>query len=706
MEQVLEREAANEITLEIQGLDCADCARQLEDGIRNLEEVREAVLSFATGKLHLTYSGTLDNVRSMVEAHGYRLSQTGEPDAGGEITRKRLNSALLSAAAILAAALANRFWPLAAYPLLLAAVASGGYLTFRRGFSGLLQRRMDMNVLMTVAVTGALLIGEWWEAATVAFLFAASNALETYTTEKNRKSIRSLMDAVPRTAHVMRDGVPVTTAVEEVRIGDEVMVRPGEALPLDGIVVSGVSYVLEAAVTGESLPSAKEPGQKVYAGTLNGNGSLVFRVEGDARDSTLARIVRLVEEAQQRRAPAQQFIDRFARIYTPAVISLAAAIALLGPVFGQGGWHAWLYRGLALLIVACPCALVVSTPVSIVAALTNAARHGVLIKGGVYLEEMGSVKAILFDKTGTLTMGRPAVTREVAFNGLTAQQVVQVAASLESHSEHILAQAVRTRANDLSVPLLPVEAFTAEPGKGVAGEVDGVRYSLGSPGFLQELGIHIAPLDALSGSGETLLALAGPQDLLGAILVSDTLRPESAGVIKELRRMGIRETAMLTGDREETALPVAAALGVSRVTAGLLPQHKEETVRRYREEWGSVAMVGDGINDAPALASANVGIAMGVAGSPTALETADVALMGDQLDKLPFLVGLSRYTTAIIRQNIALALLIKGLAILLVFPGLLTLWLAILADMGASLLVTANGMRLFAYGNKEEKKPQ
>jgi Cd2+/Zn2+-exporting ATPase len=700
MNNALAKEKWQGKTMEISGLDCADCARQLEESIRKLEEVQEAALSFATGKLHLSYSGSLDNVRSMVEAHGYQLKENGEPDRGSNITRQRTLYAFLSATAILLAIVASRVLPGATYVFLLISVITGGHLTFRRGFSAALQRRMDINVLMTVAVAGAILIGEWWEAATVAFLFAASNALETYTTEKNRKSIRTLMDAVPQTAHVMRNGELQTVPVETVHDGDEIRVRPGEALPLDGIVLSGISYVYEAAVTGESLPAVKEAGHKVYAGTLNGNGSLEIRVVGEARDSTLAKIVRLVEEAQQRHAPAQQFIDRFARIYTPAVIALAAAIVIIGPFVGQGGWQPWLYRGLTLLIVACPCALVVSTPVSIVAALTNAARHGILIKGGIYLEEMGSVNAILFDKTGTLTSGKPSVTREVTFHDFPQKKIIQFAASLEAHSEHILAQAVRERATELELPLLPVSDFFATPGKGVSGTIDQKCYFLGSPGYLLEQGFDTTKLETLVNTNETVLALAADKDLLGALFVSDTVRLESAAVIAKLRQLGIKEMAMLTGDREQTAQPIAHALGLDHVAAGLLPQDKEEAVRRFREQLGNVAMVGDGINDAPALASANVGVAMGVAGSPTALETADIALMGDQLDKLPFLVGLSRQTMTIIRQNIALALLIKGLAILLVFPGWLTLWLAILADMGASLLVTANGMRLFTYKDK------
>lgn len=687
----------SEVSCRVEGLDCADCARQLEEGIRRLEEVHEAALSYATGKLYLRYRGSLANVRSMVESHGYSLQDGDAAVTGGYATQTRVKYALLSAAALLLAAVASPFHSGLANALLLLTVLTGGHLTFRRALTAFAQRRMDMNVLMSVAVAGALVIGEWWEAATVAFLFAASHALETYTSEKNRHSIRALMGSVPEHAHVLRSGVPETVPVDTVSPGEEILVRPGEAIPLDGQVLSGSSYVYEAAVTGEPLPAAKEEGSGVYAGTLNGNGSLQVRVTGAAKDSTLAKIVRLVEEAQERRAPAQQFVDRFARIYTPAVLLLAAAIALLGPLLGQGGWQPWLYRGLALLIVACPCALVVSTPVSIVAALTNAAKNGILIKGGVYLEEMAVVRAVLFDKTGTLTRGNPAVTRDVTFDGFPREKLVQIAGSLEAHSEHLLAQAVRNYASQVNTELLTVQDFSALPGKGVTGTVANTRYTLGSPAFLAESGLDTSGLASLAQGGETILALAGESGLVGALFVNDTVRDESRSVIATLRSLGIPNIAMLTGDRERAALPLAALLGITDTYAELLPEHKEEAVQQMRRQFGHVAMVGDGINDAPALASANVGIAMGAAGSPTALETADIALMSDELGKLPFLISLSRRTVAIIRQNIALALLIKGLAILLVFPGWLTLWLAILADMGASLLVTMNGMRLLVY---------
>ena len=688
-----------EKSCQVDGLDCADCARQLEEGIRRLEEVDEVVLSFATGKLHLRFRGSLDSIQSMVESHGYKLRN--DSVSGVDLAKVRVRHALLAALTLLLAVVAGQIYSPAVKILLLMTVIIGGQLTFRRSFAALKQRRLDMNVLMTVAVTGALIIGEWWEAAMVAFLFATSHALETYTSEKNRKSIRDLMNTVPENALLLTDGVPETVLAETVEVGAEILIRPGEAVPLDGIVLSGSSYAYEAAVTGESLPAAKQAGAKVYAGTLNGNGSLYVKVTGTAQDSTLAGIVRLVEAAQLRRPPSQQFVDRFARLYTPAVILLAIGIVILGPLVGQGGRELWFYRGLTLLIVACPCALVVSTPVTIVAALTNAAKQGILIKGGLYLEEIGSVNAIVFDKTGTLTQGKPVVVRQITFADFLPERLVQVAASLELHSEHLLADAVRNYAALQEAEILVVDAFVAYPGKGVAGTVADKRYLLGSVDFLAEQGFVVNEMDAQTAGGETVLALASEGRLLGALFVSDTLRQESAAVICALRSMGIEKIAMLTGDRESAARPLAIRLGIADVFTSLLPEEKEEAVRKLRRDYGKVAMVGDGINDAPALASANVGIVMGAAGSPTALESADIALLGDELVKLPSLIALSRQTVDVIRQNIAIALLMKALAIMLVFSGWLTLWLAILADMGASLLVTMNGMRMLFYGKQK-----
>jgi Cd2+/Zn2+-exporting ATPase len=682
-------------TLHVSGLDCPDCAGKFEESVKRLDNVKNAALSFAAGKLYIDFRGGLEEVYQMAAARGYQLAEDGrEVQAVRDPVKTRAAFVLISLAFLLSAVIAAKFGANFSAAFLLAATASGGFNTFRKAFASFRLRQFDMNVLMTVAVSGALFIGEWWEAAVVAFLFAAGNALETYTAEKNKRSIHALMDAIPEEARLLQEGVPRTVPVAGVRPGDQILIRPGERIPLDGVVTAGGSYVAEAAVTGEPLPTAKKEGEKVFAGTLNGDGSLTVAVTSLASDSTLAGIVKLVEEANTRRAPFQRFVDRFARVYTPSVIILAALIFTVGLAVSAGDWRPWLYRSLALLIVACPCALVVSTPVAVTAALTSAARRGVLIKGGAYLELAGQIRAVVFDKTGTLTSGAPSLQSIEVFNGIDEKEAVRIAASLAAHTGHPLAQAVALHAEAENLALSPVTGFVSYPGKGVAGLLGNTGYIMGSPAFLAEEGVSMDLARRNPASGNSTLCLANSSRLLAVITLSDSLRPGTHHLLNRLRELGIAYLAMLSGDREEAALQTAGGLGLDSVRGGLLPEEKEELVGRIRQRYGKTAMVGDGINDAPALASADLGIAMGVAGSATALETADVALMGDELSRLPYLVTLSRRTIAVIRQNIALSLFIKGLAVILVFPGWLTLWLAILADMGASILVTANGMRL------------
>jgi len=698
--QTLQSPKWREKTLQVEGLDCANCARELQEMICRLDNVGECSLTYATGKLHLRYHGSLEKVKKLVLAQGYYLREDHEEEKGDAVAAQRVRQAAWAALGLLLALVAAAYTPKLVIPFLLVTILVGGQTTFRRAWLALLQRRLDMNVLMTTAVIGAIIIGEWWEGAVVAFLFAASNALETYTTEKNRRSIRSLMHTMPEVAHRLVNGIPETVEVKEIADGEMILVRPGEQIPLDGIVIDGSSWVNEAAITGEAMPQNKERGSRVYAGTLNGNGSLTVQVTGTWQDSTLSKIVRLVEEAQENRVPLQQFVDRFARVYTPAVMLLAAAVAVVGPLVQNGNWGEWAYKGLALLLVACPCSLVLAAPVSVVAALTNAARQGVLIKGGVFLEAVGTVQAILFDKTGTLTKGEPEVKEIYTASGVSEEELLAVAAGLEAHSEHLLAQAVRQKAEERGIKPFPVTDFIAIAGKGIQGIINERLYLIGSLAYLQENGIATEEVSQLAQKGETVIAIACEKRLMGALLLKDTVRKESAAVLAALRKLGINNLQMLTGDRQQAAIALGAELGLDQVRAELLPQDKEKTVRQTEETWGKVAMVGDGINDAPALAAATVGIAMGAAGSPTALETSDIALMGDDLTNLPYLIRLSRHTTAVIRQNIVLSLLLKTAAILLVFPGWLSLWLAIVADMGASLLVTLNGMRLLGFRKK------
>jgi Cd2+/Zn2+-exporting ATPase len=601
--------------------------------------------------------------------------------------------------------------PAASVACFAAAMVVGGYAVIRRGLRALPRLQFDMNVMMTGAVIGAAAIGQWEEGAAVAFLYAVSNLLEASTVERARRSLRALMDVAPREARIRRNGTEAVIPPEQVRVGDVLLVRPGEKIAADGVVRAGASAVNQAPITGESVPAEKGAGDPVYAGTLNGYGALEVEVTRRVEDTTLAHIIHLVEDAQAQRAPTQQFVDRFARWYTPAVLALALGLAVVPPLLFDWPWGPWIYRGLALLVVSCPCALIVSTPVSIVSAIANAARRGVLIKGGAYLEELGRLRAVALDKTGTVTKGRMVVTDVLPLGGgaSDADQLLALAAAVEARSEHPLAQAIvgAARRQKLSVP--EVREFTALPGLGARADVDGQTIYVGSARFFEMLG---RPREACAGAsaegaagrqaaelaaqGKTAMLVGSGDETLGVIALADGLRPQARAAVAGMRAAGISHIALLTGDNPATARAMAEAIGADEARAELLPEQKVAAVRELRARLGSVAMVGDGVNDAPALAAASVGVAMGVAGSDVALETADVALMADDLERLPFLIRLGRAALGVIRQNIAFSLAIKAVAIAAVFPGWLTLWLAVLGDMGASVLVTINGMRLLA----------
>ena len=581
-------------------------------------------------------------------------------------------------------------------PLFAVAMLIGGFATIGRGFRAISRLHFDMNGMMTGALTGAALIGEWEEGAVVAWLYAVSNWLERYTMDRARRSLLTLMDRAPRQARVRRDGQEAVISARELRVNDLLLVRPGEKLASDGIVRCGSSAVDQSAITGESIPVDKVPGDPVYAGSLNGHGALEVTVTQRVEDTTLARIIHLVEEAQAKRAPSQQLVDRFAQIYTPAVFALAIGLMLVPLLpFGQS-WGPWIYRGLALLIVSCPCALVVSTPVTIVSAIANAARRGVVIKGGTYLEALGRLRAVALDKTGTLTRGEPELSDVIPLNG-SPEDLLALAAAVEAQSEHPLARAVVRSARQRRLSIPTAAEFIAMPGMGGRATVGGQAVYVGSPRLFAEMEYGIAGEDraaSLEREGKTVLLVGTRQNVLGILALADQLRPESRQAVAELRKVGIQHIALLTGDNRDTAQRIASQIGADMLRSEILPEQKLEAVKALRATFGELAMVGDGVNDAPALAGASVGIAMGVAGSDVALETADVALMTDDLSRLPFLVRLGRTALQVIRQNIGFALVIKALAIAAVFPGWLTLWLAVLGDMGASVLVTLNGMRL------------
>lgn len=555
-----------------------------------------------------------------------------------------------------------------------------------------------MKTLMTIAVVGAAIIGEWGEGAVVVFLFAISEALESYSMDKARQSIRTLMDIAPNTAMIKRGKNEYEIAVEDIQIGDVMILKPGQKVAMDGEVIHGQSSINQASITGESVPVLKMIGDEVFAGTLNEEGSLEVRVTKRVEDTTISKIIHLVEEAQAEKAPSQQFVDKFAKYYTPSILLISFLVALFPPLFLGGEWNEWIYRGLAVLVVGCPCALVISTPVAIVTAIGNAARNGVLIKGGIHLEETGRLKVVAFDKTGTLTKGTPEVTSVVSLSEMNNLEILQVSASIEKFSQHPLASAILKEAKKEKIELLPVDDFQSITGKGAKATIGDQLIYIGSPNLFREtMSLSSSIEDQVKEQqldGKTVMLLGTEHEVKGFIAVADQVRDSSFSVIKKLHKLGIQKTIMLTGDNQSTGSAIGRQLELTDVRAELMPEDKLSVIKSLREDYGKVAMIGDGVNDAPALASATVGIAMGGAGTDTALETADIALMADDLEKLPYTIALSRKTLNIIFQNVAFALGLKVLALLLIIPGWLTLWMAIFADMGATLIVVLNSLRL------------
>ena len=586
-----------------------------------------------------------------------------------------------------------------------AATLAGGALVFPAALGALRKLRLDINVLMTVAVIGAWIIGEYAEAASVVFLFALSELLESWAAGRARRAVDALLKLSPPTALVrLPDGSEKETPVEEVEVGTEILIKSGSRIPLDAEVISGSSSVNQAPITGESLPVEKQAGDTVYAGTVNGEGSLVVRVSKPAAASTLARIIQLVGEAEENKPPTQRFVDRFAAIYTPAVFILAILVALVPPLmFGQP-WQFWIYRSLVLLVIACPCALVIATPVSIVSGLTALARRGVLVKGGVHLESVGKLRALAVDKTGTITQGTPKVVGIVSQSALSEDEILARAAAINSHSEHPIAIAITeaARAKGLAIP--PIENYVSITGRGATATIAGHPHFIGNHKLTHETGLCGPGIEGILSSIEEKgqsLAVIGHEphkgcdgEILGIIAIADILRPEVVEALRQIHSAGIEEVIMLSGDNQRTASTIAKQAGIDEAFGDLLPEKKVDHIRRLVEKYRHVGMIGDGVNDAPALAIASVGFAMGAIGSDTAIETADIALMKDDLRKVAETVRIGRRTVRIIQFNVAFALSIKALFLTLAFLDMAGLWLAILADTGATLLVILNSLRL------------
>lgn len=693
-------------TYRVEGLSCTNCAAKFEKNVKSIEGVTDAKVNFGAGKIKVEGTSSIQEIKSAGAFENLIIQDEDNQESEGVQKDSFLKRNWTLVISVILIAIAFYFRATAGEndiitkSLFISAIVIGGFSLFTEGIKDLLKLNFSMEVLMTVAIIGASIIGEWAEGSIVVILFAVSEALERFSMDKARQSIRSLMDIAPKEALIRRNNEEKMINVSDIQIGDIMIIKPGQKIAMDGVVIKGHSAVNQAAITGESVPIEKQIKDEIFAGTLNEEGILEVEVTKHVNDTTIAKIIHLVEEAQGERAPAQAFVDKFAKYYTPSIMAISALIIIIPPLFFGGDWNKWLYQGLSLLVVGCPCSLVISTPVSIVSAIGNSAKNGVLVKGGIYLEEIGGLKAIAFDKTGTLTKGTPSVTDFVVSDTNQENQYLSIISALEILSQHPLASAILKEADrrESNYQMIDIMNFKSVTGKGIKGDYQGATYFVGSPKLFDSELIRQASVmknyEKLQEQGKTVMIFGTAQNILAIIAVADELRKSSSEVIAKLHQLGIEHTIMLTGDNIRTAKSIGEQVGVTDIKGDLMPQDKLDYIKELKEKYGKVAMVGDGVNDAPALASATVGIAMGGAGTDTALETADVALMGDDLQKLPFIVNLSRKTLKIIKQNITFSLSIKFLALLLIIPGWLSLWIAIVADMGATLLVTLNGLRL------------
>jgi Cd2+/Zn2+-exporting ATPase len=708
-------------TLKIHGMDCAEEVVVLKAELAPLPGVQDLAFDVLNGKMIVDYSDaevTPEALMAAVAKTGLRaepwresVATVSEPagwERWGRTVMTSASGGLLLIGFAMHIALSG--WraamglqedvstPLAAKLLYVGAAITGAWFVAPKAWRALVRLRPDMNLLMIAAVCGAILINEFFEAATVAFLFAVSLALESWSVGRARRAIAALMSLSPETARVIRpEGGEQVMEVRDVPIGSSVVVLPGEKFPLDGKIVKGETTVNQAPITGESLPVAKSPGSEVFAGTINEDGAVEFVTTKHTEDTTLSRIIRMVGDAQSKRSPSEQWVERFARYYTPAVMGLALAVMVLPPLV-VGSWSQWFYQGLVLLVIACPCALVISTPVSIVAALTASARHGVLVKGGPYVEAPARLRAIAMDKTGTITEGQPEVRSIVPLSGHTEAEVLEIAAAVELRSEHPLAKAVVRAANARDIRPLAAEGFQAIKGKGATAIVADKLIWLGSHRLLEERGQETLEmheqLERMEQDGSSVIVVGKDEHVCGLIALGDRIRPRARAAIQEMRDTGIERIVMLTGDNRGTGEAIGREAGVDEVQAELLPEDKVAAVEKLVSQYGRIAMIGDGVNDAPAMARAGLGIAMGAAGTDAALETADIALMGDDLLGVAWVIRHSRRTLAVIRQNIFASLGVKLIFVMLTLTGHASLWAAIAADMGTSLLVIFNGLRL------------
>ncbi len=695
-----------ETTFLINDLCCATEEQLIRKRLGRLPGIEELEFNFVTHNLRVKHSCSEETIARQLR----QIGLPGHVDSRIGTSRTSIYSRLLVSTGVSGVLfLVGMAMHLASIPgiapniFFLLSLLVGGWHIAEKAIKAVRSFALEMNSLMIVASVGAVIIGQYAEGAAVIILFSFSLLLESASVERTRNAIRSLMKLAPSSGTVLRGNLEQAVPLEQIMVGETVIVRPGERIPVDGTVMKGGSSVDEAAITGEPFPSPKRPSDAVYAGTFNQLGVLFITVTRQSSDSTIARIIHLVEEAQNKKAPSQTAVERFARYYTPAVFVLAISVALIPPLLFGAVFVEWLYRSLVLLVIACPCALVISTPVTLASAMTNAARNGILIKGGKHLEILSSIGSIAFDKTGTVTQGRATVTDIVTLNDLSPEEILRIAAAAELHSEHHLAEALLRKAKESGIHLtdMVTEDFTAITGKGIRTRVDGTTYIVGNHLLMEELGV-CSPLveqklAELEGTGKTVVILANETKVLGLIGISDQIRMEGESTVQKLHELGVRHVALLTGDNQGTATAVAKRLGVDDLKAELLPEGKLQAIEQMRKRYGSVAMVGDGINDAPALAAADVGIAMGGAGSDIALEAGNVVLLSDNIEKIPYTIVLGKKAIRIIWQNITIALLTKSVFLVLGVFGWTSLWLAILADDGAALVVILNALRVLRH---------
>ncbi|WP_226701361.1 heavy metal translocating P-type ATPase [Priestia aryabhattai] len=684
----------------IEGMDCAACANTIVNHLKTVPAVKDVRVNFSTGKAQIEHDNEADDIIKEVSKAGYTATLvTSSRQSAESRHHKGQNGPIVFSGILIALGFIGSHTGIASYMttvLYAIAMIVSGYKPAKSAYYGIKSRSLDMNVLMTVAALGAAVIGEWLEGATVVWLFALGVALQTRSIEQTRNSIRGLMDLAPSEAWVKENGQLIKKAAEDISIGTTIVVKPGDRIPLDGEIINGESSINQAPITGESIPVDKVIGDAVYAGTINENGSLEIKVTKLVEDTTISKIIHLVEEAQEKKAPTQAFVDKFATIYTPIVFILALFIMIIPPLF-DGAWSEWFYKGLELLVVACPCALVISTPVAIVSAIGNAAKNGVLIKGGTFLEKAGAINAIAFDKTGTLTEGKPAVS-EVVSLAAEESQLLAITKTLEDYSNHPIARAIVDYAAEKKVGSLQGSNFKILTGKGVQATIQETVYYAGNAKLFSDLETPLSHcwshIEKLQNEGKTIIIVGTAKSVLGIISVADTIRHTTVSALESLKQNGMQQIVMLTGDNEGTAKMIASQSRVDRYFADLLPEDKVKAIQQLQHEGYQTAMVGDGINDAPALATADLGIAMGGAGTDTAMETADIVLMADNLEKLPHTMKLSRKALTVIKQNIWFSIIVKVIALAFIFPGWLTLWIAVLSDTGAALLVILNSLRL------------